>query len=521
MDRCTGEQGTGSIMRLDDLLKGVSIQEIQGDPRMEIGGISYDSRSVRPGDLFVALRGRKWDGHQFISEAIQRGAVAVVIESGWAEESEGERVTRIRVLRSRPALSRLAANFYGHPAEQMNMIGITGTNGKTTTSFLLESILLTAGARPGVIGTVNYRFPGHVCKAPVTTPEPLDLMRSLRKMVNGGVSDVVMEVSSHALDQGRVDDCRFRVAVFTNLSRDHLDYHESMETYFQAKSGLFRALGKGESGGRARAVINMDDPRGMELRKLTRVPVLGYGLGEGCEVRADRVDTSRRGLTARLITPMGETGIRSSLVGGFNIYNLLAASAAATVLGMDLDTIREGIGRLTCIPGRLEMVPNQRDVPILVDYAHTPDALQKVLETLRPLTEGRLITVFGCGGDRDKGKRAEMGRVAATLSDVVFITSDNPRTEDPLAIVSQIEEGVAQAGMNSLKSPERAGNAMTSGYYREPDRRLAIERAIGTARKGDWILIAGKGHEDYQIIGTTRSHFDDREVAAEAASREV
>jgi UDP-N-acetylmuramoyl-L-alanyl-D-glutamate--2,6-diaminopimelate ligase len=487
---------------------------------LEIRGISYDSRSVRPGDPFVALRGQQWDGHDFVSEAVQRGAAAVVIESARKGEEAGKDVVRIRVRSSRGALSRLAANFYGRPDEQMNMIGITGTNGKTTTSFLLESILLEAGVRPGVIGTVNYRFPGHECPAPVTTPESLDLMRTLRKMADADVSHVVMEVSSHALDQGRVDDCIFRVAVFTNLSRDHLDYHENMDAYFEAKSCLFRRLGRGGSGPAPRAVINMDDPRGGELRELIQVPVLGYGLGENCQVRAVQVQASRQGLSARLLTPTGATEIRSPLIGRFNIYNLLAASGAAISLDLGLEAIRGGIGRLARIPGRLEMVPNRRGLAVVVDYAHTPDALQKVMEALRPLSDGRLITVFGCGGDRDKGKRAEMGRVAAARSDIVFITSDNPRTEDPMDIIEQVAQGVKKGRRVSQRESAEAVGGGVSTYFLEPDRRLAIQRAVQMAEPRDWVLIAGKGHEDYQIIGTSRRPFDDREVAAHAASGE-
>ena len=507
-------------MFLKRLLKGVRTRDVRGDSPREIGGISYDSRSVCPGDLFVALRGQQRDGHQFVHQAIEKGAIAVVTESGWNGDDTGWDVARIRVPDSRRALSKLAANFYGHPSEKMNVIGITGTNGKTTTSFLLESILLEAGAQPGVIGTVNYRFPGHVHTAPMTTPESLDLMRWLRKMADAGVTDVVMEVSSHALVQGRVEDCMFRVAVFTNISRDHLDYHANMDAYFQAKSILFRCLGKGEPSAPRCAVINMDDPKGRELTRLVRGPRLSYGLGQDCQVRADQLQASRRGLSAKLITPAGAMEIQSSLIGQFNVYNILAAAAAAISLGIGLEAIDRGVRRLSRIPGRLEMVPNKRGLAIVVDYAHTPDALQKVLETLRPITEGRLITVFGCGGDRDKGKRAEMGRVAGTLSDVVFITSDNPRTEDPLAIVSQIEEGVAQTRMRLSDDSGQGVDPSASVYFMEPDRRLAIERAVHMAGPRDWVLIAGKGHEDYQIIGTTRNPFDDRKVSAGAASGE-
>ncbi len=423
----------------------------------------------------------------------------------------------IQVPDARKALASLAATFYARPYEGMNLIGITGTNGKTTTSYLLESILASSGRNPGVIGTINYRTPYQTWKAAVTTPEPLELMQVFRTMADAGISDIVMEVSSHALDQGRVDGCPFRIAVFTNLSRDHLDYHGSMTEYFKAKSLLFRGLEN--SGTRKRsAVINADDPKGEELAKLIRVPVITYGLGKNCDVRAEQVSSGRKGITARLVTPSGTINIRSSLIGTFNIYNLLAASASALCMDIDLEAVQSGIERLKGIPGRLELVENKRSLTIVVDYAHTPDALSKVLEAAHSLAEGgRLITVFGCGGDRDKGKRREMGLAAGTQSDLVIVTSDNPRTEDPNIIISQIEEGIRQAGLTPVAISQIG--SMGSGYYiREPDRGTAIQNAIALAHRRDIILIAGKGHEDYQIIGKAKRHFDDREIAARAAA---
>jgi UDP-N-acetylmuramoyl-L-alanyl-D-glutamate--2,6-diaminopimelate ligase len=400
----------------------------------------------------------------------------------------------------------------------MNLTGITGTNGKTTTSYLLESILKAAGKRPGVIGTINYRLPGKTLDARVTTPESLDLMRILREMADSRVTDVVMEVSSHALDQGRVRDCPFRIGVFTNFTREHLDYHQSMEAYFDAKTRLFKDLGGKDSIPFSRAVVNWDDPKARELIELTDVPVVTYGLGKGCDVRAEDVSGTRAGLNARLITPTGETNIKSSLIGDFNIYNILAAAAAALCMDIDLDQTAAGVEALEGVPGRLELVKNRRSLAIVVDYAHTPDALLSALKAVRPLVEGRLIVLFGCGGDRDRGKRREMGRIAGKLSDLVFITSDNPRTEDPADIASQIQEGVRDSGLKNLSSMsvnERFG----PGYILDLDRRNAIRRAIAVAGESDLILIAGKGHEDYQIIGTQKRHFDDREVAAEAASQ--
>ncbi len=503
-------------MRLGELLEGMEIRDLSGDPQLEIGGLEYDSRLVKKGSLFVALRGHQQDGHDFIGEAIQKGAVAVVAETTWDNRGSRRDVAMVQVQDTRKALSGLALRYYDHPFQEMNLIGITGTNGKTTTSYILESILLDAGARPGVIGTINYRLAGKTWDAPVTTPESLDLMRVLRTMADSRVTDVVMEVSSHALDQGRVSDCPFRVGIFTNISRDHLDYHRSMESYFYAKSLLFRGLGKRGNGDRARAVINVDDPKGRELLKRTEVPVVTYGLGRECDFRAEHVRGSIGGLTARLITPSGETDIDSPLIGDFNIYNILAASAGAYCLGMGLDTICSGIRGSQKIPGRLELVENSRSLTIVVDYAHTPDALLKALKAVRPLVKGRLITVFGCGGDRDKGKRRQMGLVAGEHSDLVFITSDNPRTEDPAVIAAEIEQGVRDAGLKDLTRHPGSGVG-GPGYCLDIDRRNAIRRAIDVADKDDLILIAGKGHEDYQIIGREKRPFDDRRVAAEAA----
>ncbi len=503
-------------MQLGELLEEIEIRDLSGDPGLEIEGLEYDSRLVKEGSLFIALRGQQQDGHDFIREAIQKGAAAVVAESAGAGRDSNRDVAMVRVLDTREALSGLAVRFYHRPFQDMNLIGITGTNGKTTTSYILESILLASGAKPGVIGTINYRLAGEAWEAPVTTPESLDLMRVLRRMADSGATDVVMEVSSHALDQGRVRACPFRVGIFTNISRDHLDYHHSMESYFFAKGLLFRGLGKKGNGDLARAVINVDDPRGRELVKQTQVPVVTYGLGRDCHVRADQVRVSTGGLTARLITPSGETDIRSPLIGDFNIHNILAASAGAFCLAIDLSAVSSGIAHLEKIPGRLELVKNSRSLAIVVDYAHTPDALLKALKSLRPLAKGRLITVFGCGGDRDKGKRRQMGLVAGEHSDLVFITSDNPRTEDPAAIAAQIEEGVRDAGQRILTGHTGSG-VDGPGYLLDLDRGNAIRSAIEVAHEGDLVLIAGKGHEDYQIIGREKRPFNDRSVAAEAA----
>lgn len=493
-------------MRLKHLMDVIKIVDFQGDPDLEITDVSYDSRAIGPGTLFVALKGHAQDGHHFIGDAISKGALAVVSESSPRPCAfpNKNRVAMIQVPDSREALSRLAVRFFDSPFKQMNLIGITGTNGKTTTSYLLESILVAAGRKPGVIGTINYRFSGHIREAPVTTPESLDLMQILREMADSAVSDVVMEVSSHSLDQGRVRGCPFRVAILTNISRDHLDYHGSMEAYFEAKALLFKSLTQQGAGDPAKAVINADDPRGKELIKLTDAQVMTYGMGKECDVRAEEVNVSRAGLTAKLITPKGEAKIGSALIGEFDIHNIMAAAAGALSMGIDLKSICSGLRLPKGVPGRLEQVKNKRALALVVDYAHTPDALLKALGAVRLLTEGRVLTVFGCGGDRDKGKRRAMGRVAGLQSDMVFITSDNPRTEDPGAIAAQIEEGVIESGLKD--------------YILDLDRENAIQRAVKMAHNGDLVLIAGKGHETYQIIGKEKKAFDDRVVAARAAS---
>lgn len=501
-------------MKLGHLLEGLEVYDLTGNPEQEIEGLAYDSRQVQPGYLFVALKGHSLNGHDYLENAIQNGAVAVV-----GEEFRGLKgnPSRVRVTHAREALSKLAMRFYDYPFRRMNLIGITGTNGKTSTSYLLESILNAAGGRPGVIGTINYRFLGKKYAAPVTTPESLDLMRFIREMADAGVTDVILEVSSHALDQRRTGDCPFKVAIFTNFSRDHLDYHITMEEYFKAKSLLFQGLKKGHPDGDATAIINMDDPKGKQLAALTDGRTVTYGLGKRCDVRAKRVLAQRSGLEARLITPAGELDIRSSLMGEINIYNILAASAAAISLNADLHAVGKGIEQLKVVPGRLESVDNSRGLHLVVDYAHTPDALLKTLKTLRSLVDGRLITVFGCGGDRDKGKRSEMGMVAGENSDLVFITSDNPRSEDPVSIIEQIENGTRASGLirlnNASQSPVKG-----KGYFVEVNRRKAIRKAVAMADAKDMVLIAGKGHEDYQIIGTQRKDFDDRKEAALAAS---
>jgi UDP-N-acetylmuramoyl-L-alanyl-D-glutamate--2,6-diaminopimelate ligase len=501
-------------MRLKEMLKDMKKYSLYGNSDTDIAGICYDSRQVKPGYLFVAIKGNKKDGHRYIEDAVARGATAIVGEKIDSLQTDS---LKIEVEHSRKALAEISAAFYGYPHRELSLIGITGTSGKTTTAYIIESILQTAGTKTGVIGTVNYRFKGKDYPAPVTTPESLDLMQLLREMSDNGVSSVIMEVSSHALDQGRTGDCDFKVAVFTNLSRDHLDYHTDMEEYFQAKSLLFGSLEKGDPVEGPFAVINIDDPKGEALISSTRASIITYGLKKEAHVRAEDIQINRDGIRVRLILPTGEQQIESSLIGEINLYNILAAVAVAYALGIDPALIAQGVGRLGGVPGRLERVKNSGGLSLIVDYAHKPDALLKTLKTLRPLTTGRLITVFGCGGDRDKGKRHEMGLIAGDHSDLVFVTSDNPRSEDPVKIIDQIEQGLYRSVLPKRRWPARLED-LNQGYFIEVERRKAIEKAITIAREEDLILIAGKGHEDYQIIGEERRKFDDRLEAARAAN---
>jgi UDP-N-acetylmuramoyl-L-alanyl-D-glutamate--2,6-diaminopimelate ligase len=499
-------------MRLDYLLNGQPIVEQHGNENLEIKGLTSDSRDVKKGYIFVAVKGSSQDGHKYLADAVQRGACALVIEN---VENVFPNVTIVRVPDTRAALSELASRFYNYPSKDMNLIGITGTNGKTTTSYILESILKEEGRNVGVIGTINYRYKEKFFQASLTTPESNDLMKIMGEMRDAGVTDIIIEVSSHSLEQGRVRGLNWSRALFTNFSRDHLDYHSTMEEYFKAKSSLFSSLGEEE--GQAKTIINMDDPKGRVVKKITKASNVSYGLGDNCLVRAADIHSSVKGLHFRLTTPTGDIPITSSLFGQMNVYNILAAAAVAFSLDIDLNTISRGIQRLAFVPGRLQHVENKQGLSIFVDYAHSTDALKKVLQTVRQLTKGRLITVFGCGGDRDKGKRPDMGRVAGIYSDCAIITSDNPRGESPAKIADEIETGVKESGLTRI-TLDSSSNAR--GYEIILDRRKAIHTAVKIAHKedGDVILIAGKGHEKYQIIGNRKRHFNDIEEVELATS---
>jgi UDP-N-acetylmuramoyl-L-alanyl-D-glutamate--2,6-diaminopimelate ligase len=480
-----------------------------------IRGITYDSRAVSPGDLFVALRGAQSDGHRFLDQAVALGAAAVLVEAlpdGFAGAAVAQ------VADSRRALAPIAARFYGEPAEELRLIGVTGTNGKTSTTFLIESILQAAGVATGLIGTVEVRYADERQRALNTTPESLDLQRTLRAMRTAGVESVVMEVSSHGLALGRVAGCRFRAAAVTNLTQDHLDFHETMSQYRDAKVALFSE--HLEPGGTA--VVNVDDAnaeafldasrkRGAEILRVTRRAEVD------AELRVVAAETRLDGTRARLAVADGTLDLRLPLVGDFNVENLAVAVGVAWGLGVPADAIGEGVATCPQVPGRVERVTagGSAAPTVLVDYAHTPDAVEKLLRTLRPLARGRLIAVFGCGGDRDRSKRPLMAQAVARFSDRAVATSDNPRGEDPAAILRDVEAGLGDMAKVAPGALDRSEHA----YAAVLDRREAIDLAVALGRPGDIVVLAGKGHEDYQIIGRERLPFDDRQEAARALRR--
>ncbi len=492
----------------------VAPQDAATVDRCDIRALFYRSQDVTPGGLFVAVKGFAADGHDFIEQAIARGAAAVVCEKPCSAAG----AVMIPVADSRKALAALAAEFYGHPSRHMTVIGITGTNGKTTTSYLIESILQAAGHATGVIGTINYRFGGKCFDTPVTTPESLDLQRILADMRSAGVTHAVMEISSHALDLCRVHACNIDVAVFTNLTQDHLDFHQTMEAYWASKRKLFELYLPASAGKHAiRAVLNTDDPRGNELAAALKIRHLTAGQQADRDIRAIETRFDLIGITARVQTPGGELTLHSALVGRHNLENILGAVGVGIALNIPPAAIVEGIRALPHVPGRLERVldPSGKRF-VYVDYAHTPDALEKALLALQAVGAGRMICVFGCGGDRDRGKRSLMGAIAARLSHLAVVTSDNPRTEAPETIIAQILAGMNGAGRRIQAVAELGPAPDAKAYLVEADRRNAIRLSISAARAGDTILIAGKGHETYQIIGRTKYPFDDRSEARQA-----
>lgn len=492
-------------MKLADLAKEINAQAVTGRLDQEARDCIHDSRVCEPGLVFVAIRGEKIDAHRFVPQAVRYGAVAIISEQSPGSNYEpSSGVAWIQVANARAALAQASAALHGHPSRKLKLVGVTGTNGKTTTAHLIDSIIRASEGTSAMFGTITHRIGNESATAQHTTPEASDIQRMLEQAVTIGCRSAVMEVSSHAIELHRADALKFEVAVFTNLTRDHLDYHKTMDAYFSAKEKLFDGSLGSEP---AACVINIDDEYGRKLLKTAKGRIITYGFSKDADVRTDDFTLSASGLAYRAKTPAGEVEIVSPLVGRFHASNTLAALAAGLALGADLETVARGIRECPTVAGRFEQVM-QTDSPalpfaVIVDYAHTDDALRNVLQTAREVagSAGRVIVVFGCGGDRDRTKRAPMGELAASLSDVAIVTSDNPRTEDPLAIIEEVEVGLKKTGR---------------AYLKLPDRREAIFRAINEARSGDVVLIAGKGHETYQIIGDSTIHFDDKEVAREA-----
>jgi len=492
-------------MTLSKVLEGVAVtklfQTMYGKMvvthEVEIRGIQYDSRKVARDEVFVAIRGTATDGHKFINAAIGKGARAVVVEDDSAIPDSlfmHAGVVKIVVHDSRKALAQISANFYGHPSRRLTLVGVTGTNGKTTTTYLIKSILEARGDKVGLIGTIEYKIGDETIPATHTTPESLELNQLLASMVDNGCSAVVMEVSSHSLQMRRVHGLDFSTAAFTNLTQDHLDFHGTMEEYFKAKQILFNELNSS-----ATAVTNADDRFGMKMIEKTQAGRLSYGLSSVADIRAEDVRMNAHGTTLMVAYKGGRQQIQSSLTGRFNVANISAAYAAGVALGIPTESIRVGIAKIRSVRGRFEQIVSTRGWTAVVDYAHTPDALENCLRTIHDILPERrgncILTVFGCGGNRDKGKRPTMGAIASSLSDVTIITSDNPRKEDPQTIIDEINIGVVKGKTVMM----------------EVDRRKAIVMALELAQEGDVVLIAGKGHEDYQVIGEAKHHFDDRE----------
>lgn len=482
-------------MRLEELLAGAEYTVISGDAGLDIKGVTYDSRKVHPGDLFVCITGFKTDGHLYAEQAIAGGAVALLVER---EVSISAPVTVIHTPNSRRVLPIVADNFYQHPSRQLQVVGVTGTNGKTTTTHLIKSILNEAGLAASIMGTLYARVGDESKAMGHTTPEAIEIQEFMNLTRKKGMPYAVMEVSSHALDLWRVERVRFTAAVFTNLTQDHLDYHLSMEHYLDAKQKLFRMLPADGSG---LAVINADDPHARAFQEVSRGKVLTYAIDNPAQVKASQVDSSLKGTRFVVEHNGSRLDIAMKLIGRFSVYNALAAIAFALGQGIEPQAIKKGLKKMTGVAGRFEQVDAGQNFTVVVDYAHTPDGLENILKTAREIAVNRLITVFGCGGDRDRSKRPLMGEIAARYSDFCVVTSDNPRSEEPQAIIADIVPG--------LEKVEGSRYAIIS------DRREAINHAIRLARPGDLVVIAGKGHETYQLVKDQVLDFDDRQVALE------
>ncbi len=496
---------------LSDLLRGIASEVLCGDPHVRVRTIASDSRAVEKGDVFVCLPGYRTEGgevradrHDFIPDALERGAAALVVERTVGAPPG---ITVVRVDDCWAAVAAMACAFFDHPSRSLTVIGVTGTSGKTSTTYFIESILVAAAIPTARFGTIEYRFGNTVLPATQTTPEAPELQRLLRRAVDDGFKAVVMEVSSHALELRRVAGVAFDVAVFTNISQDHLNFHPDMHHYLRAKGRLFEELGSG--GKAATAVVNVDDPGAAHIVEVNSGALLTFGVAPGADVRARQIETGFSGTRFRATTPAGEISIELPHLGEYHVHNALAAIGTALALRLDMTTVQRGLAAAPPVPGRFELVECGQDFRVAVDYAHKPDALERLLHSARQLRPRRIITVFGCGGDRDRSKRPVMGRIAAALSDVVIVTSDNPRSEPPEAIIAEIVAGAKAV-------PELDHRVTTA-----PDRAHAIEAAIRLAQPGDLVLIAGKGHETYQLFADRRIHFDDRDQARHALRRRL
>lgn len=493
-------------MKLSEIIKGLTITKLYqaeyGQPAIardiEINNIQYDSRKIQKNDCFVAIKGTKNDGHNFIQNAVSQGAKVIIVQDDTIIPDSfcmHNAIVKIVVPETRKALAIISSNYYNNPSEKLKMIGVTGTNGKTTTTHLIKSILESAGAKVGLVGTIEYKIGKENIPALHTTPESLELNELFNLMLKDGCSYVVMEVSSHALSQSRVDGIEYDAAIFTNLTQDHLDYHGSMEKYFEAKKILFTQI---KSNGYA--VINNDDRHSSALHDVIKSKSITYGITSAADVRVKDIKYNLKGTTLTITTKKDNFTFLTPLIGRFNIYNILAAFSTGYALGIPHEQIIDGITNVKTVRGRFERIESSKGWTVIIDYAHTPDALENCLRTIQEImpqqNRGRIVTVFGAGGDRDKSKRPLMGQIAGVYSDIVIVTSDNPRSENPEKIIDDIIQGITRR----------------ASVLREVDRRLAIEKAISCAQRGDIILIAGKGHEDYQIIGQEKIYFSDREI---------
>jgi len=485
------------LQKLISVLEGFTIS---GRKDIEINGITTDSNNIKSGFAFIGIKGAKADGHDFVNDAISRGAAALIVEK---DVEVLEDITIIKVPDTKKILPLIADTFYDYPSNKMNVIGVTGTNGKTTTTYFIDRILRKAGHKTGIIGTINYRIGERIIPAVNTTPDPIQLRALFSQMLEAGIETVIMEVSSHAIAQQRIAGIEFDTCIFTNLTPEHLDYHETLEKYQETKLQLFEQIGKNSKKDTVKkAIINIDDPVSRRFIDVCHVDIITYGLNTNASVYATDIRSTLNGSCFRLhISTDKSIEVKINLAGKYNIYNALAATSAALAFGLSLDEIKSGLESLKSVPGRFEKITTNTDFNVIIDYAHTPDGMKQVLSAARALKPNGIITVFGCGGDRDRLKRPQMGRIASELSDYIIITSDNPRTEDPMNIIEEIIHGIKDIGSPAI------------GIM--PDRKNAIKRAIELAKKNDLVMILGKGHETYQVLKDTIVPFDDRQVVKE------